>query len=110
MRRYWRAAQQDDALYSWATVGETLAFAAEMKLPRSTSAEERRERVEEARAVCWRINRQSQSMQAATHNRMCAYISAAHLPPQAIKQMSLQLCRGTAVGNRMVRAPPGLAP
>jgi ABC-type multidrug transport system ATPase subunit len=39
--------QQDDALLGWATVAETLAFTAEMKLPRSMSAADKAARVEE---------------------------------------------------------------
>jgi ABC-type glutathione transport system ATPase component len=39
--------QQDDALLGWATVAETLAFTAEMKLPRGTSAADKAARVEE---------------------------------------------------------------
>ena len=39
--------QQDDALMGWATVAETLAFAAEMKLPRTMAAAEKAARVEE---------------------------------------------------------------
>lgn len=39
--------QQDDALLGWATVAETLAFAAEMKLPRATPAADKAARVEQ---------------------------------------------------------------
>jgi ABC-type glutathione transport system ATPase component len=39
--------QQDDALLGWATVAETLAFTAEMKLPRAMSAADKAARVEE---------------------------------------------------------------
>ena len=44
--------QQDDALAGFFSVGETIAFAAEMKMARGTPAAERRARVEEvARAM-----------------------------------------------------------
>lgn len=41
------ALQQDDALSGWFSVYETVLFAAEMKLPRSLSKEEKLQRVEE---------------------------------------------------------------
>ena len=84
--------QQDDALLGWVTVAETLAFTAEMKLPASMPKAEKAARCEEVLAQMGCVSR-------------CGNLVALAFIQLSLR--SLQLCRDTFVGSRLVRGVSG---